>query len=309
MTRHRSLRTTNSQVSAHAPIAGPGAATKRASTFPRVLGAGLIFLALAGPGLSPGAHAQNTQPVAGTPIDTAGPPKKQKPVAPPAVPYRMTRAQTTISPEAAKWVSSPLDVERYLNSLRTAPFRAIDPRSYGNAIRQRDRMPAPSGGKNSPFASQQPLAPYTSSFSGAPLRHFYTSNIPRFNIADSTGSWFPMGPYRRFPAPDALDQGELPVGGRVSGVAYANDGSGIFYIATASGGVWKWDPNSVDNVPIAVPGLDDTWTHYSDSQFPTLETSCVAVDPTDHRIAYVGMGDYDGTGATANLQGNTQVVQ
>ena len=190
---------------------------------------------------------------------------------------------------------SPIDVARYRARLQSAPFSKVSPESYLNALVQRQRMPAASIGGGSASSSG------VSGVSGVPLREgtagarIAAAGSTRINIGNSTGVWFPMGPYKRQPA-GAVDQGSLPVAGRVNGIGYANDTTGIFYLATASGGVWKWDPNNADGLNSTNKTVDDKWTHFSDTQFATPETSCVAVDPNDHRIAYVGMGDYDGSG-------------
>lgn len=71
-----------------------------------------------------------------------------------------------------------------------------------------------------------------------------------------------------------------PYGGRVSGLAYAPSNSAVRYLATAGGGVWRSRDSGA------------TWTATTDS-LPQLETSSIAVDPTNPDIVYVGTGNFD----------------
>ncbi|HKQ71025.1 MAG TPA: hypothetical protein VJT73_16880, partial [Polyangiaceae bacterium] len=74
---------------------------------------------------------------------------------------------------------------------------------------------------------------------------------------------------------------KLPLSGRVNGVAYAPSNASIRYLASATGGVWKTTNGGT------------TWVPKSD-MLSTLETTSVAVHPTDPDTVYVGTGDFDG---------------
>lgn len=107
------------------------------------------------------------------------------------------------------------------------------------------------------------------------------------NVAYSDISWEFFGPYNLQPRYVA---GQGPstsfMSGRVNGVAFDNRTQGIFYVAAASGGVWKADATTGTIV----------WTPLGD-KFPFMETSSVATDPTNGRILYVGLGDFYGFGS------------
>ena len=175
---------------------------------------------------------------------------------------------------------------------------------FQRAVQQRDRMPSMvlrgADGTSSAQVSGVPLVPLRAGAAGIGTNG---TNGTRVNIGQSTNKWVPLGPYNRAP-PDIFGSagvyGPLPITGRVNGVATANDSTGIFYLATASGGVWKYDPGNYDRLNAAYEG---PWSHYSDTLFPTLYTSSVAVDPSDHRIVYIGLGDYDGNLSGGNSLG------
>jgi hypothetical protein len=269
----RSLRKPDSQRPAAARVTRGGEIV--AASIPRVLSASLIAAALYGTVLP--AVAQTA------------PPKMQATRRPRPLPANhnprtfLNQNDSVMLRNAA----TGADVAATRNRLQVAPFARLDPKSYLQAIQQRQRMPSMGGVGSTGGTAMVPLnanLPAGVSIAGI--------TVPRVNIGTSTGQWFPLGPYRRFPGA-AADQGQLPVAGRVNAVDYAKDKSGIFYLATASGGVWKYDPFNTDHLNSANPTVDDKWTHFSDGFFPVLETSSIAVDPLDHRIAYVGSGDYN----------------
>ncbi len=72
-----------------------------------------------------------------------------------------------------------------------------------------------------------------------------------------------------------------PVSGRKNGIAYAASNTNIYYVATAGGGVWKTTNGGTTFVP-----LSDKW--------PFLNTTGIAVSPTNYNVCYVGTGDYYG---------------
>lgn len=76
-----------------------------------------------------------------------------------------------------------------------------------------------------------------------------------------------------------------PVSGRKNGIAYAPSNPAIIYVASAGGGVWK-----STNSGASFTALTDKW--------PFLNTTSVAVHPTNPNIVYVGTGDYYGNFST-----------
>ena len=279
MNRKRSSRTADARhrparVSSQTSVPLPLTATQRA------LGVGLVAFALYGALAGRPSWAQ-TAP---------GAPYRAIPAYQPPAPGVDLRSPRANSPEFL----------RAQNQWQGTSARQ-DPRSYMNAILQRQRMPTLAV---PPARSTVPLVPFANTASGAAVR-IAAAGAARINIGTSTNQWFPLGPYKRLPAVGAVDQGELPVAGRVNSIDYAKDNSGIFFLATASGGVWKYDPRNVDQLNSTNTALDSRWTHFSDTRFPILETSSVAVDPKDHRIVYVGTGDFnfDGTGAFSGKNG------
>ena len=73
-----------------------------------------------------------------------------------------------------------------------------------------------------------------------------------------------------------------PISGRKNGIAYAPSNTNIIYVASAGGGVWK----SINAGASFVP-LSDNW--------PFLNTTSVAVHPTNPNVVLVGTGDMYGS--------------
>ena len=106
------------------------------------------------------------------------------------------------------------------------------------------------------------------------------NGIVRPNI--TTGKWRFVGPNNLVSA-DRLYTGPGAVNGRVNALAYDPTTPGTYYAATASGGLFRTTDSGATFTP-----LSDSW--------PTLETNCIAIDPTNHNTIYVGTGDFDGSG-------------
>lgn len=73
-----------------------------------------------------------------------------------------------------------------------------------------------------------------------------------------------------------------PISGRKNGVAYAPSNANVIYVASAGGGVWK------------STNAGASFTQMNSDKWPFLNTTCVAVHPTNPNIAWVGTGDYYG---------------
>ena len=93
-----------------------------------------------------------------------------------------------------------------------------------------------------------------------------------------------VGP-KNVSTPYTIYMSQGPVSGRKNGLAYAPSDSNVIYIASAGGGVWK----SVNGGTSYFP-LTDNW--------PFLNTTSVAVHPTDPKVVLVGTGDYYGNFST-----------
>ncbi len=72
--------------------------------------------------------------------------------------------------------------------------------------------------------------------------------------------------------------GPMQMSGRVTDIAKSLDGSFTFYVATASGGVWRTRNEGTDWEPI----FDDA---------PSASTGAIAVDPDDTKTIWVGLGE------------------
>ncbi len=89
-----------------------------------------------------------------------------------------------------------------------------------------------------------------------------------------------IGPLNMLP-PYANHFGTQVVSGRVNGIAFDPNNPGTYYIATAGGGVWK----TTD------AGLNWNCLSNDTNTWEAQTTACVAVDPQNSSIIYVGTGD------------------
>lgn len=92
--------------------------------------------------------------------------------------------------------------------------------------------------------------------------------------------WEYLGP-NNLAVPYQIYYGQGVLSGRVNGLAYDPNVSSTYWLAAAGGGVWK------------TTNSGQSWTFLSQS-WPTLETGCIALSPTDGNTAYVGTGDFHG---------------
>lgn len=103
------------------------------------------------------------------------------------------------------------------------------------------------------------------------------------NGNDSTvinGNWSFVGP-KNLSVPYRRWWGPAPVSGRVNGAAFDPVVAGRYYIALPNGGVWRTNDFGV------------SWQFLSTGpSWQSLETSCVAIDPSNNQHILVGLGDH-----------------
>lgn len=97
-----------------------------------------------------------------------------------------------------------------------------------------------------------------------------------------TSTWSYLGPNNTIPTFTHFGLGPSAVSGRANAVAFDPLNPSIYYVAGASGGIWK----SVDK--------GAHWTCLSQANQYGYSFSSVVVDPTDDTTVYAGSGDYDG---------------
>lgn len=149
-------------------------------------------------------------------------------------------------------------LEAYLFRLQHLAFPndRVDWNAHVRALSQRDRLPPANLG---------------------------VSRRPGFQSAAALSRrWEYVGP-NNLSVPYRIYYGQGSLSGRVNDVAYGPAADPTYWVATASGGVWK-STNS-----------GQTWSFLSHS-WPAQETSCIALHPTDGNTAYVGTGDFQGFG-------------
>lgn len=96
------------------------------------------------------------------------------------------------------------------------------------------------------------------------------------------GKWQLVGP-KNLDVPYKRWWGPKPVAGRVNALAYDPSNDNNLYLAAASGGLFISQSDG------------SAWNPMSD-RWPTLQTSAIAVDPTNFARIFVGTGDYPGSG-------------
>jgi hypothetical protein len=138
---------------------------------------------------------------------------------------------------------------------RASPFDAPDWRAYDDAIAIRSKMRAVGQGLKGSQGGNQ--------IASGPM-------------------WIERGP-RNLDTPTRLWHGpQRALSGRVNGLAVDYFNEQTFYLASAGGGVWK----STD--------AGSTWTPKSGTDWPYLQTTCVATDRRNPGRVYAGTGDSRG---------------
>src|SRR5579884_819309 len=116
------------------------------------------------------------------------------------------------------------------------------------------------------------------------------SGIPPLN----TTSWTPIGPAA---INNGQTPGNMPVSGRITGIAADPNDVHTVYIAAAGGGVWKTtnadDPSGA--APAWTPLTDGSSVNWGPAQ-PVEFMGSITVDPVNSQILYAGTGEADNSG-------------
>ncbi|HVK13119.1 MAG TPA: SdrD B-like domain-containing protein, partial [Gemmataceae bacterium] len=138
-------------------------------------------------------------------------------------------------------------------------------------------------------------------------------SLPSFSFPINGGDWREFGPRNIAPQPSHSAEpgqstntpGNLASSGRIADIAADPNNINVFYVATASGGVWKttdygetWRPLT-DRLPANTPGLTD--------DLRTLVMGSVTLSPLNSNVVYAGEGEQDtftpGNGILKSLDG------
>jgi hypothetical protein len=107
-------------------------------------------------------------------------------------------------------------------------------------------------------------------------------------------SWTAIGPA---PINDGQTPGNMPVSGRITGIAADPNDVHTVYIAAAGGGVWKTtnaaDPSGA--APVWTPLTDGATVNWGTAQ-PVEFMGSVTVDPVNSQVIYAGTGEADNSG-------------
>jgi photosystem II stability/assembly factor-like uncharacterized protein len=104
--------------------------------------------------------------------------------------------------------------------------------------------------------------------------------MPVAYAAGPGSAWTFFGP-TNLPAPYRTYYGQGTMNGRVNDLAFDPSNPGTFYLASATGGIWKTEDSGQNWTP-----LSDDW--------PSLAANSVAIHPTDPDLIFAGTGDWDG---------------
>jgi hypothetical protein len=110
----------------------------------------------------------------------------------------------------------------------------------------------------------------------------------------NTTSWTAIGPA---PINNGDTPGNMPVSGRITGIAADPNDVHTVYIAAAGGGVWK-STNAADpsgSAPVWTPLTDGNSVNWGSAQ-PVEFMGSITVDPVNAQIIYAGTGEADNSG-------------
>jgi photosystem II stability/assembly factor-like uncharacterized protein len=121
-------------------------------------------------------------------------------------------------------------------------------------------------------------------------------------------AWAPIGPA---PITNGQVAGNLPVSGRVTGVAADPGDAKILYVATSGGGIWKTTDGGAKWTPLTDNPTDSSGNPLKDSNGNPLTEFMGAVAETDataganngNQIVYAGMGEGNGDGGSQYGEG------
>ncbi|MCC2670603.1 MAG: glycosyl hydrolase, partial [Armatimonadetes bacterium] len=207
----------------------------------------LVTLALAGVSAAPRGHSVSLVTEAGSAHPDAGPSASI-----PALLSSATDAAQCGVDGSQDQGNGDLEVYRERMQQLAFPYNQVNWNAYNQGVEQRARIAARA-------TARKPLS-----------------------AAALANRWEFIGPTNLQP-PTRQNFGQGVVSGRVNGVAYDPTVTSNYWIASATGGIWKTTNNG------------QSWSFLSQS-WPSLETSCVAVHPTDSNTAYAGTGDFPGFG-------------
>ncbi len=115
-----------------------------------------------------------------------------------------------------------------------------------------------------------PPAAYTDAY------NFYRNNFSESNSESVASTWFSLGPDN--------------VGGRTLGMAFHPNDTGTIWLGSASGGLWKSTTGGIGQ---------NAWS-YVPTGYPALGVSCIAIDPLNPSIMYIGTGETHSYGTSNN---------
>ena len=179
-------------------------------------------------------------------------------------------------PKVKKEGPDYLEAYLYNLKLRAYPNDTIDANAYAEAARARAQMPDALSATGRTKVGMLPKGGGRAPAGGA-----VTDAVT--NAATSIRTrWEFVGP-RNLPVPYNIYYGpsNSALSGRVNGIAYDPSNPSTCYLATAGGGIWK-----------SLNGGRD-WFAIGDG-YDFLYTSTFAVDPSNGRTLYAGLGDFDG---------------
>lgn len=149
----------------------------------------------------------------------------------------------------------------YYTKQRAFPFDTVDWDAIQQASTHRDSMPPASLYGKSPSSTAR-------------------ASTEKSTMGDTFGPWEYVGP-KNLDIPYRVYYGIRPLSGRVNAIAYHPTNANTFYLAGATGGLWKTTDKGV------------TWTCLSDT-WEKMPVGAIAIDPKNPQKVYCGTGDFHG---------------